>query len=310
MAHQDRRQHLPAQSGRLHGARRFRHQDAEGSRGQDRRHDGGQRAIPAMAGLRQGRRHRRIAKFRSSTSIRPASAPALVSNKVDAIGGFAQGYVPAIEIRGKKEVRIFWFADYGVTVVSNGIIVHEDLIKSDPELVRAFVAPTIKGFLYGRQHPDEAVAVGEEVSADRRSGDHQARVRAVVEDLGDAQHQGQAARLGFRRRLGRAPSTVLKQYGGVTAPLDQQVRSIPTNSCRPAPNTCRRRRVERRDPTRDKTAQRSRRGMRLAVLPHRTVMTAPAGCLYLSRMPRTTIPRRPIMTVMFFSACRYPAAAF
>ena len=90
-------------------------------------------------------------------NIDPAGVgAALISNKVDAIGGFAQGYVPTIEIRGKKEVRVFYFADYGVTVVSNGIIVHEDLIKGDPELIRAFVAPTIKGFLYGRQHPDEA----------------------------------------------------------------------------------------------------------------------------------------------------------
>jgi len=92
-------------------------------------------------------------------NIDPAGVgPALVNKKVDAIGGYAQGYVPAIEIRAKKQVRIFWFADYGVNVVSNGIIVHDDLIGSDPELVRAFVAPTIKGFLYGRQHPDEAVA--------------------------------------------------------------------------------------------------------------------------------------------------------
>jgi NitT/TauT family transport system substrate-binding protein len=92
-------------------------------------------------------------------NIDPAGVgPALINKKVDGIGGYAQGYVPAIEIRGKKQVRIFWFADYGVTVVSNGIIVHDDLLKSDPELVRAFVAPTIKGFLYGRQHPDEAVA--------------------------------------------------------------------------------------------------------------------------------------------------------
>ena len=92
-------------------------------------------------------------------NIDPAGVgAALVSKKADAIGGYAQGYVPAIEIRAKKEVRIFWFADYGVHVVSNGIIVHNDLLKSDPDLVRTFVAPSIKGFLYGRQHPDEAVA--------------------------------------------------------------------------------------------------------------------------------------------------------
>ena len=93
-------------------------------------------------------------------NIDPAGVgPALINGQVPAIGGFAQGYVPAIEIRGRKEVRIFWFADYGVNVVSNGIIVHQDLLKSDPGLVRAFVAPTIKGFLYGRQHPDEAVSI-------------------------------------------------------------------------------------------------------------------------------------------------------
>ena len=87
-------------------------------------------------------------------NIDPAGVgPALINGQVPAIGGFAQGYVPAIEIRGKKEVRIFWFADYGVTVVSNGIIVHQDLLKSDPDLVRAFVAPTIKGFLYGTAEP-------------------------------------------------------------------------------------------------------------------------------------------------------------
>ena len=63
-------------------------------------------------------------------NIDPAGVgPALINDKVDAIGGYAQGYVPAIEIRGKKQVRIFWFADYGVTVVSNGIIVHDDLLQ-------------------------------------------------------------------------------------------------------------------------------------------------------------------------------------
>jgi len=93
-------------------------------------------------------------------NIDPAGVgPALINGQVPAIGGFAQGYVPAIEIRGKEEVRIFWFADYGVNVVSNGIIVHQDLLKSDPDLVRAFVAPTIKGFLYGRERPDEAVSI-------------------------------------------------------------------------------------------------------------------------------------------------------
>jgi NitT/TauT family transport system substrate-binding protein len=152
-------------------------------------------------------------------NIDPAGVgPALVNNKVDGIGGYAQGYVPAIEIRGKKKVRIFWFADYGVTVVSNGIIVHDDLLKSDPDLVRAFVAPTIKGFLYGRQHPEEAVA-------------------AVIEYLPTANPAIVRRELELSWKAWVTPSTkgkplgweaeadwastidVLKRYGGIATPV-------------------------------------------------------------------------------------------
>jgi len=92
-------------------------------------------------------------------NIDPAGiGPALITGRVDAIGAYVSSYVPTLEIRGKKEVRIFWFADVGVVAVSNGIILHDDLLKSDPDLARAFVPATLKGFLYGRQHPDEAVA--------------------------------------------------------------------------------------------------------------------------------------------------------
>src|SRR5215475_2631977 len=92
-------------------------------------------------------------------NVDPAGVgPALISGRADAMGGYVFSYAPSLEIRAKKRLRVFWFADYGVTIVSNGIIVHRDLLKSDPELIRAFVAPSIKGFLYGRQHVEEAIA--------------------------------------------------------------------------------------------------------------------------------------------------------
>ncbi len=78
---------------------------------------------------------------------RAGLAPALSSGKVDAIGGYMGSYVPSFEFRGKQQARILWFADNGVRVVSNGIVAHNDLIKSDPDLLRAFVPASIKGFL-------------------------------------------------------------------------------------------------------------------------------------------------------------------
>ncbi len=151
-------------------------------------------------------------------NIDPAGVgPALVSGKADAIGGYAQGYVPAIEIRAKKKVRIFWFADYGVTVVSNGIIAHDDLLKSDPDLVRTFVATSIKGFLYGREHPDEAVASVKrylptvDPAISRRELELSWKTWVTPNTKGKP--------LGWEAEADWASTVaVLKQYGGVTTP--------------------------------------------------------------------------------------------
>jgi diguanylate cyclase (GGDEF)-like protein len=69
-----------------------------------------------------------------------------------------QGQVPTVEIRGGKKTRIFWYADCGVVAVSNCIVVHNDFLTEQPELIRSFVAASLKGFLYARAHPDELVA--------------------------------------------------------------------------------------------------------------------------------------------------------
>lgn len=144
---------------------------------------------------------------------------ALINNRVPAIGGFAQGYVPSIEIRGKKQVRIFWYADYGVTVVSNGIIVHQDLLKSDPELVRAFVAPTIKGFLYGRQNPEEAVAIIRKFLETADPAITRREMELSWKTWVTPNTKGKS--LGWASDVDwGATVNVLKQYGGVTGPLD------------------------------------------------------------------------------------------
>jgi NitT/TauT family transport system substrate-binding protein len=143
---------------------------------------------------------------------------ALVTGRVPALAGFAQGYVPAVEARSKKDARIFWYADYGVTVVSNSIIVHDDLLKSDPELVRAFVAPTIKGFLYGRNHPDEAVATVRKYleTADPAIARRELELSWKTWVTPNSQNKP----LGWASDVDWADTVkVLKEYGGVTSPL-------------------------------------------------------------------------------------------
>jgi NitT/TauT family transport system substrate-binding protein len=145
-------------------------------------------------------------------------APALISGKVDAIGGYVGSYVPSIEIRGKQQARILWFADHGVSVVGNGIIAHNDLIKSDPDLLRAFVPASIKGFLYGRQHVDEAIAAVIKYSptADPAIMKREFEVswKTWVTPATKGKPFGWEADASWASTI-----EVLKQYGGVTAPL-------------------------------------------------------------------------------------------
>ena len=145
--------------------------------------------------------------------------PALITGKVDAIGAYVSSYVPMLEIRGKKPVRIFWFSDVGAVAVSNGITVHDDLLKSDPDLVRAFVPATLKGFLFGRRHPDEAIAAIKRFqptiddAITHREMEVSWKLWLTPHTMGKP--------LGWGSRADwESTVAVLHQYGGVTATLD------------------------------------------------------------------------------------------
>ncbi len=152
-------------------------------------------------------------------NIDPAGVgPSLITGKVDAIGAYVQSFAPSIEIRSNKKLRIFWFADYEVTVVSNGIIVHNDLLTSDPDLIRAFVPASIKGFLYGRQHPDEAAAAVRkyqgtaDLTIARREFEISWKTWVTPNTRGKPLGWGSEADW-------TSAIEVLKTYGGVTTPL-------------------------------------------------------------------------------------------
>ncbi|HEX9466437.1 MAG TPA: ABC transporter substrate-binding protein [Alphaproteobacteria bacterium] len=159
------------------------------------------------------------AKVRIVNTDPAGTPPALIAGQVDAIAGFAQGLAPSVEIRGNKKTRILWYADCGVSAVSNGIIVHTDLLKEDPALIRAFVAASIKGFLYGRQHPDETVAIVKKYSdavdlaVTRRELEISWTTWVTPNTAGKP--------LGWMSDKDWAATVdVLKTYGGVTMPLE------------------------------------------------------------------------------------------
>jgi len=148
-----------------------------------------------------------------------ATPPALISRQVPAIAGFVQGQAPSVEVRGNVKTRVFWFADCGVNAVSNGIIVHNDFIKEEPGLIRAFVAASLEGFIYGRQNPDEMIAILKKFGPTldpviaRREAELSWQTWVTPNTAGKP--------LGWSSDKDWAETvSVLKQYGGVTAPLE------------------------------------------------------------------------------------------
>jgi NitT/TauT family transport system substrate-binding protein len=146
------------------------------------------------------------------------AGPALISGQVAAIAGFAQGYIPSIEIRGKKKVRAFWYADEGVTAMSNGIIVHQDLL-AEPDLIRGMVRATMKGFIYGRANAEEMTQI---VKKYQETTDPAITLREAQLSWSTWVTLTTANKpLGWMAPEDwTATVAVLKAYGGVTTPLE------------------------------------------------------------------------------------------
>jgi NitT/TauT family transport system substrate-binding protein len=152
-------------------------------------------------------------------NIDPASAvPALLNGQVTAIAGFAQGWVPSIEFRGKKKARLFWYGDYGVTAVSDGIIVQEETLK-EADLIRNVVRASIRGFLYGRSNPEEMAQI---VKKNQEASEVPITLREAQLSWNTwVTPNTQNKPLGWMsdEDWGATIST-LRSYGGVTSPLE------------------------------------------------------------------------------------------
>ena len=81
----------------------------------------------------------------------------LYTDKLDVMQGAQSDYVN-VTADYKAEPKVLWFWDYGLGVMGYGIIAHNDMIKDKPDLVKGFVAATLKAYDYARQNPDEAIA--------------------------------------------------------------------------------------------------------------------------------------------------------
>jgi NitT/TauT family transport system substrate-binding protein len=87
-----------------------------------------------------------------------AKYASLVAKTVDSLIGFINE-APPVEAAAKKtgaEVGRFIFADYGVDYYSLGVIASDKTITERPDVLKRFVAATLKGYAWALKNPDKA----------------------------------------------------------------------------------------------------------------------------------------------------------
>jgi len=84
-----------------------------------------------------------------------ATAPLLIAKKVDCCTSAMYHAPVLVEVAGLTPV-VLNFDDYGMDTYGVNIVVSDDSVKNRPDLVRAFMKATVKGWEYALQHQKEA----------------------------------------------------------------------------------------------------------------------------------------------------------
>ena len=82
---------------------------------------------------------------------------AVINNQADLLLGYVMDQAIKLQDATHKPVYPIRFADYGVNMVSSGIIVQKDFLKQKPDLVKRFMRATTKSLEDAAKNPDAAV---------------------------------------------------------------------------------------------------------------------------------------------------------
>ena len=82
---------------------------------------------------------------------------AVINGQADLLLGYLMDQNIKVQDATKKPVTVIPFADYGVSMIVSGLIVHNDTIKDNPDLVRRFMRASTKAFEDAEKNPEAAV---------------------------------------------------------------------------------------------------------------------------------------------------------
>ena len=88
-----------------------------------------------------------------------AISATLALGRADAVGYYTISEALLKKSTGKNDLVVLTYADAGLDFYSNGIIADEKVLASNPDLVKRFVAATLRGLRDAVANPDEAAKI-------------------------------------------------------------------------------------------------------------------------------------------------------
>lgn len=86
-----------------------------------------------------------------------AKVNAVINGKADVVLGYQTNEALVIKEGTQKDVYSIRFADYGIKLISSGVIVNKSMLKDNPDLVRRFMRASIKSVNASIKNPAAAV---------------------------------------------------------------------------------------------------------------------------------------------------------
>lgn len=99
--------------------------------------------------------------------VNPAAGiPSLAQGRIDGFIGNSWEVPLEMEDKFDQKADCILYRDYGAELMGPSIIASDEMIEKDPDTVKAFVAASIKGWLYSFEHPEEAAEALVELAGD------------------------------------------------------------------------------------------------------------------------------------------------
>lgn len=144
----------------------------------------------------------------------------LIEGQVDVLHAFSLNE-PLVAKKEGYTLNIISFADVGVALPSQILVVREDLVQSNPDLVKRFVRATLKGWDIAAKNPDEGLKatlqIDETLNAEHEKDSMEASVSLISPETAPVGHMDdkmwqQVMQIALDQGLIAAPLELNKAY--------------------------------------------------------------------------------------------------